>query len=335
MYSYCRVIVDDFWTFQTYREWSDQFRGQRLVNLDIRCKPGGAVFLPWPMKAKSLNVLTVEGCLIKGYFAEFMNETLYPDSMRILKMRNCVIQVDINQLIERSFLLDQVSRSYDCGQETLVMNVVTNITYLFHPMERVEFDLLSAAFDALVKHNHNSKYRCQYKNLRTLEQTISNTRSKLFFENLAESSEYPRLKFLNLSANSIPYTSKFLRNWSKYFPVLEELDLSHNDIENFEFLPSADSRTKPLLINLQFNKIRKVPDTILNELKGNSPVIVDLRNNPIDCRFCSSRLLKTYLQEVVTMDSSHGDLQDVKCNFPPSLKGTRVMELPKNQFCTL
>ena len=334
----CAVTVDGFWDFRVFRQWSDKknYSRSRKIILDIRCTETGSVFLPWPMRARNLYTLNVEGCLIKGYFSEFLNETRIPDTLSKLTIRDCVIETSMQSQMERAALVNHISKSYDCGQQdTLVEYITSNITYKFMQSDislinNIDFSLLDSTFQALEDHHKDKTYTCRYPKMERLETSESSSRSKLFYQFLADN-YYPRLRFLNLSANSLPHSSDRLRDWSRHFPALEQLDLSNNFIQDFEFRPSTVA--KSLYVNLQNNNIKKIPSSILESLKGDLPVVVDVRKNPIDCKYCSTKLLKNYLAEVVTRYASHGALLDVRCSRPYNLRGKRVIDLPSNLIC--
>jgi hypothetical protein len=52
-------------------EWTSRLGRSIKVSLEVSCGPNGWFFLPWPMKARGLTKLDVNGCGIEGFFTEF------------------------------------------------------------------------------------------------------------------------------------------------------------------------------------------------------------------------------------------------------------------------
>ena len=105
------------------------------------------------------------------------------------------------------------------------------------------------------------------------------------------------IRILNFADNvitSLPYN--FFSNVS----TLQELDLSHNIIQDFDFNVSALYSLKNL--NLEYNMISEIPEATCQELSQLAEhiapriVTVDLSNNPLSCS-CSSIYYLTFMNQ--------------------------------------
>lgn len=280
---FCSFTVTKNWDFLKFREWSNSLPGKiKNVELYVKCENGASVFLPWPMRARSLQVVDIQGCLIRGFYDEYETPANHSDSIVDLKIAHCVIEENQQDHIHRS-LHRRPSRSFACGQESIVVMDTQNLTWTF-PRFPVGPRHQS--------HSTQSRYSCNYTHMIYLEET---------FQSLQEDGpirrRYPVLKVATFSSNNLSCLPDRARHWSATAPLLEILDLSNNSIKQFQFDDPLDNHT--LYVDLRNNSIADVPRNMTSYLKATRAVIIDLRHNPIRCS-CDLLNFRDYLLQIRT-----------------------------------
>lgn len=284
-YLFCSFSVTKNWDFLKFREWSDSFPGEmKNVELYINCENGASVFLPWPMRARSLQVLDIQGCSIQGFYNEYENPANYTDSIVDLKMADCVIEENLNDHIDRN-LNKRPSKSFACGQESVVVMDIKNVTSTF---PRIPTGPKVAKYQNVKQ----KKYSCIYNHMIYYEETLQYS-----LENDSTFSHYPVLKVATFSSNNLSTVPSKGRDWPSFFPVLEVLDISNNSITDFYFEDPNENRT--LYVDMRYNSVVDVPTNMTSYLQEARAVIIDLRHNPIRCG-CSVLNFKEYLLEIQT-----------------------------------
>lgn len=145
-------------------------------------------------------------------------------------------------------------------------------------MNLMEALMSSLTLKELLTHN----VMCRYKKLKYLEESGSTSFSRYHMK-LMETSQYPELETYSLRNNSFTSVPAELENLkSSFLPKLSVLDLSDNNIDrtNFKFLKQSKRK---ILIDLKRNALRMVSKTQLSEIMNAGGVIVDIRENPLDC----------------------------------------------------
>jgi hypothetical protein len=313
-YIFCSFTIHDMWNFVHFRSWLESLKSPvKHVELSLQCLNKGSVFLPWPMRARSLKKFEIRNCAIKGYFSEYNQDSAYPDTLDEISMIDCTIETDIKTNIHRT-LFTRVSKSYSCGQQTVKSHVMRNISFSFLPTSSAPpLSVLNRVFSAMRRQSKNRDFTCNYDNLFHLEESQSDSISSIHFEVMTDVSSYHNLRTFNFSSNLLTHLPNHLRQWHKYFPTLEVIDLSNNRLRKFDFQkPKAFGRRKILFVNLQHNRLSDVPKNIASYIEGPVPIILDLRNNPIRCTYNTFELVK-YLNKINEMFPVLRFMTDIKC----------------------
>lgn len=281
---FCSFSVTKKWDFLKFREWSDNLPGKiKNVELYVKCESGASAFLPWPVRSRSLKVFDIQGCLIRGFYDEYQTSANYTDSIVDLKMTNCVIEEDQNDHIRRS-LNESPSKSFACGQESVVVWDIRNLTWAF--------PRIPVGPKTHQNQKNPPKYSCDYRHMIYLEETFQYIR-----ENSPVATRYPVLKVATFSSNNFSSVPEKGRNWPSHFPHLEVLDLSNNSISKFHFENPIENHT--LYVDLRNNSVVDVPTNMTSYLMETRAVIIDLRHNPINCS-CELLNFRDYLQQIQT-----------------------------------
>lgn len=330
-YIFCSHTIQDQWNFVNFRSWLDSLKTPvDHVELSLRCLEGGSVVLPWPMRARGLKKIKITNCVVEGFFSEYNLEPAYPDSLVDFSMIDCIIRTDVNSNIQRT-LMTTISKSYSCGQQTIRSHVMRNISFSFlltssPPSSKT----LDRAFSAMRRQSKTRDFTCNYDNLLQLEESNSDSISSVHFEVMTDISSYSSLRTFNFSSNRMTRLPDHLREWHKYFPTLEVLDLSKNHLRSFSFeKPKSLGRRKIFFVNLQHNKISDVPRDIASYLDEPIPVILDLRNNPILCTYNTIELVK-YLNKIKNMFPVLNFLTDIRCTLSPNPMKSKSKPAPED-----
>ncbi|XP_062567488.1 uncharacterized protein LOC134229723 [Saccostrea cucullata] len=326
-YIFCSFTIHDQWNFVYFRSWLDSLKSPvKHVELNLQCLGSGSVYLPWPMRARGLKKFHMKNCNIKGYFSEYNKDPIYPDTLTDISMIDCTIETDVNSNIQRT-LLTRVSKSYNCGQQTVRSHVMRNISFSFLPTSSPPpLKDLDRAFSAMRRQSRNRENACNYHSLFHMEESQSDSVSSIHFDVMTDISDYPNLKTFNFSSNLLTHLPRHLKQWHKHFPALEILDLSKNLLRNFAFeKPGVSGRRKIIFVNLQHNRITDVPRNIASYIDGQVPVIIDLRNNPIKCTYNTFELVK-YLNKMKEMFPVLSFMADIKCTLSTISKKSKPLQ---------
>jgi hypothetical protein len=318
----CSFSVTNNWNFLRFREWLEKINGHiGNVGLDLTCKEGGSVFLPWPFRARNLRKIHVRNCLIDGYYSE-ISVSKYPNTLHDMTLVDVTILTDINDILERSH--EPLVKSSQCGQETAFRFIERNVRFSFVPFKgNIPLSRLSEAFKSLAEKSKTQPFTCNFENLVYLEETGSKSISKLRFESMGDHSVYPKLRVFNFSSNYFPRIPKQLTRWFQVFPSLRALDLSNNTIREFSFERPDVSQNKSLYISLANNNITSVPADLATYLSGRTPILMNLLGNPIHCD-CRASVLSQYLKALRKKAPQHKALTNVQCHSPHEFAGRKV-----------
>ncbi|XP_061188862.1 uncharacterized protein LOC133197038 [Saccostrea echinata] len=305
-YLFCSFSVNKNWDFLKFREWIDGVPGDiKLAELYISCETGASVFLPWPMRARSLKVLDINNCIIRGFYDEYEDSANYTDSMVDLNMMNCVIEENQNDHIDRT-LHRYPSESFACGQKSVVVVDIRNLTSTFPRLP---------SGPKMDQHRNMTQTKCTYNHLIHYEETFQYSQ----MENDSTINYYPVLNVATFSSNNLSSVPEKARNWPSFFPALKVLDLSNNSIGEFDFEIPNENRT--LYVDLRKNSVVDVSMNMTSYLRDDRAVVIDLRQNPIRCS-CNVLDLKEYLLQINE-------------RFPEWAQGTEVYCETKDQKMSL
>lgn len=309
----CDIHVVNFLDYKDVRRLFVDLPETAHIVLNITCAEKGQVRLPWPMKSRNILELSVDNCEVFGFHDADSKLVLdFPDRLVSLQMYRCTIESGVLEAIH--VLSNQVSR---CGQQTLASLIMKNISYelVVEPKDLSKLSsngIVMDAGDLALEDKLNSGQVCRYKDLEIID--ISESPDGMtYFVLPFENSEFPKLTVFNMSNSGIVVFPEIFKNWHNIFPNLEILDLSFNDIEMLhlsksELNSSIAPRSGPLYLNLRSNRFTKVP-TLFEQT---SPVIIDLRDNPLQCG-CDVIKYRTYLRNMVKLYPSYEYVFDATC----------------------
>ncbi|XP_041377080.1 toll-like receptor 8 [Gigantopelta aegis] len=306
------------------RQWASNRTSNFSYVFDVRCKHGGNISLPWPMKSPQMVGLHIQGCNILNIFDDFGKPAVesLPDELKVLDIRHSVMKIRIASLLSTIRRIPLISSDYNCGHDNSLENIVfRNVSYkldyrgmrsvfstTFSPVklrnsssttEQTTVNSTSSIslsnttksrptpgllqFTDMLANMLNTQTQCQYDNLTSLEESISDTLSVYHQQFLVQGSRYPNLVFLNYSFNNINAMPDPFLNWRLYFPKLQHLDMSHNYISEayFKYVPTRLSEVT--YINLRFNNITKPKVDELIKWAQIPKLFIDIRDNPIHC----------------------------------------------------
>lgn len=322
----CTVDVDTQWSLLPLRDGLEKTKlplGDLTIN--ITCLDGAKIFLPYPYQAPNIRNLYVKNCLIDGHDSEYGAEYKYPNTLRDLVFIDVTLIQDWKVQID-NYVNSPMQRVSVCGQEGTVYHVRRNIS-IFIPKTNVTLLEVAEAFEIFNENHNNSMYTCNYENMTYYEESYVNSLSINFFKILTDHNRYPKLAVFNFTYNNIAKLPIQLTQWHNHFPALREMDLSNNELHSFSFEhPDACMNQASVYINLANNNIRSVPDELPLYLGGETPLIINLLDNPIHCN-CTTGPLVQYLKALLERHPDYAYLTKVKCHSPAERFGMEVLNV--------
>ncbi|XP_050399452.2 uncharacterized protein LOC126816774 [Patella vulgata] len=314
----CLVPSDAILNYDVLKLWSDRLNQD--FSFTIECENGGTVELPWPMKAQRIVNLKVNGCRMVGFFKNMKLPSNIPDTMKDLIITNSTIVYTMGDLIEvlKRYSDASLSEENECGQQTMTKFIFRDIKFDAQ-MDIVDPNILMA-MEGHVENmiNSSSSQICDYRHLAYFDESGSTPTSSYHFKLLTMNTQYPSLRTYRTAEVDLWRIPDQLQNYRQYFPCLKRLDMSNNNIETVNFTmvsttPCLLSPTQqPSYINLRFNKITTVSAAMLDTMMDND-IIVDVRNNPINCTLQGDSL-KNYAEHMVTVYPTFSSLfSDLPC----------------------
>ncbi|XP_061196723.1 uncharacterized protein LOC133204998 [Saccostrea echinata] len=321
----CYFTVAYWFNFVNFRQWLEKLPDPLGdVSLNIYCFDGAHIYMPFPFRARNLKKLHVKNCLIRSFMSEWNSTSQYPDTIEEQEIENSEFEVDYQTMQE--VISSTLNKKNDCGQKTLIKLALKNNTY--KPVVKdpnVSLKSLADSFEAFQDRMKSADYLCSYKNLDYLERSGESPLSKTYMKTLTDKSHYPRLKTIRMMSNQIVNFPEQFKRWWEYFPTLRQLDLSNNSLQNFSFNIPMKTMTNlvPLFVNLRQNNIKSVPSDIGKYL-SQSPIILDVRENPIECD-CNAEKLGHYLRAVRRRYPLYKHFTEVVCKSPRQVKNIKLI----------
>ena len=334
----CSVGEGQLLDYRDLRDWTAGKPSSQNFRVSIRCF-GGKLYLPWPYRARSVGSLQVHDCQVYGMFSEWNSTNNLADELEYLEIENIVIHSSIEELYNRISNIDKLKPDYDCGQRTLKTSMVRNVNYElditaddFLKHRNLMDQLLSQDPNQLFIENRPKTYKCVYPQLRYMENSGNSNMAKLHFKILEESSEYPALEVFDLSDNNFHDIPAELRNIDfRLFPKLRKIDLSKNKIKQISFnFPTQNNAQNMILIDMRGNKIDSIPKLLVEDLKRNQNVIIDVRSNPLQCN-CELLPFRQYINTRYAT-SPLLKLREVTCRAPNKQNNIVAHSVMDNQF---
>ena len=319
----CTVGSGQFLDYNDIRAFTRARPDTKKFNVGIDCSGGGVIHLPWPFSAINVVSLQVSGCETVGYISEMFDQYPHSNELKNVLLADVKHMITIKELYETFQSHDAVPKDFDCGLKGAVVQVFKNTQYKFPPptgsveeMIMLEELMSKNTLEKLLSHNSI----CRYPYLQYLEESGNTALSSLRFKLMEATSLYPELRYYVLKNNTLPSVPVEFRNLAAGFlPKLEILDLSRNDIRNLDFAFNVQrDAIKPLLINLQNNKIQVLRKILVDSLIQKRNVILDVRRNPLVCTCDLYKYAEFLLSLPVNYEAT--DLANFSCTYEQGMK---------------
>lgn len=172
--------------------------------------------------------------------------------------------------------------------------------------------------------------KCNFKELRVIDESISQVMSVDHFLLMISGATYPELRVMNYSWSGIRNLPPELQNFGQYFPKLEYLDLSGNYLTEVHLKPPP--RENPgvtLTLDARHNRIANIALTDVLEWASTDGVFVDVRENPLHCGCEMAELLQKMQSDsfFVSNLQKYAYLQELTCFTPARFRGQRLLEV--------
>ena len=341
LYSYfCHINTSTSgrWNFTELRSYIKSKNVKYIF--DVRCKDNASISLPRNAKGKNILKLFVRDCVATDYYADFQNPELdfYPDELEEY------VLINVNHLISviamgHSLLknIDSLPKNVECGDdETLKIKMERNITFAFKDDDDDNTEslrLLETMSSKNIIEKRMSSQKCNFKNLRLLDLSVSSSKMRFYAEMLTEQNRFPVLQVLNISHSKIYYIPAQFKYWWIYFPKLEYLDMSYNRIQdiNFNTVETINHQVPRLTFDFTSNNISRLSVSILERIIHIKNVFIKLANNPFNCT-CTDEMkdIMKYIHETDWKSEKYQRyeyLKDLECYFPENVRGRRLKDL--------
>ena len=294
----CNVKKGQTLDYRDVRAWSaKEVQGKYFVQ--ITCT-GGRLFLSWPFKAKNVESLEVQDCLIEGFLAEMTTKQTVADELQSLVLARTSIEIGLSEMYDLRNNINKISQDTDCGQLTLVNLVLRDVHYdvKASPEERDGLVHMhtNSPMHAKIPHE-TTQQKCIYPNLKYVDESGSRKSGQYYLKLLPGYSYFPKLEIYNMSRNELSHVPEFFRHLqTDKFPSLRLIDFSNNFLRSFEFELPVDMKLSYLeVIDLHGNDIAALSPVTTKKLENLGSVFVDLRENPLHCS-CRLKDLQQYFE---------------------------------------
>ena len=324
---------------------------------DIHCENQANISVQWPLKAKNIVHLEIKNCKLEHYLRGHSSKTPtnISDELEHLHFEDCMVIMDIMDMLNIAGNISDLDKDYDCGhEETLKYYAYKNNSYEFgRSMEQflesmfnnnassMSAEIINKGSEMLSK-SRLIKHKCIYKKLEYADLSVNRQTSKFHSELITENSDFPSLRVFNLSDNLMPNLPDVYKKWFRYFEKLEVMDLSHNYFTELEFDPSAEAWNKPVLrMNMSYNKISELKVSKLEELINMKKLFIDFSHNPLNCTCTEeTKQLITFVNDKSKWSQPnyqrYAFMMDLECVYPEEIEGKRLADLKtKDLICKL
>ena len=185
----------------------------------------------------------------------------------------------------------------------------------------------------LLKKSLNTRTRCQYSNLRVLDESMAQFTPLFHFEFLVQGANYPVLEIMNYSRIGMNKLPRELSEWRRYFPKLTFLDLTHNHISSVSVkkFPTLAS-TGRVTFDLRYNNISTLSMNMLAEWSRVDEFFVDIRNNPISCDCDMKDFILTLKRPLDQYLQQYEYVREMTCVTPDNLAGTMLKSVDEESM---
>ncbi|PVD20663.1 hypothetical protein C0Q70_18821 [Pomacea canaliculata] len=313
------------------------------VSFNVTCEQGANISLPWPMKAPGLVELRVRDCILLDQFADFQTPAeKLSDSLRVLDMQHCTWLTDVQTFLMFYSKMENMSEEFDCGQDSsLVEYIMKNISRHLRGLSKSLSGLgqnsgpskgadTGTIFKKLLEKTDKIDIRCYFSKLQVLDESNTDNFPKHHFEMMVPKNKYPSLRIMNYRNIGLLSVPEQLKQWTRFFPKLEVIDLSYNRIKDLNMEYPFPSNVSMTLV-LHYNNITKISMDILKNWAQIPGLYVDIRHNPINCTCELGNLLdqlnNTTAWTGLAMTYYRSYVPDLTCFTPEALKGRRLGSL--------
>ncbi|XP_046557207.1 uncharacterized protein LOC124266457 [Haliotis rubra] len=230
------------WKLATLRDWIMEPKNNqsgKQYSYEIQCSwSNSSLSLPWPMKSPGLVELVVRNCNITDVYSEYDRPDIYTMASELVRIEitDSALSIKHSRLQELLQGIANVSSDFDClQQETVEVIVFRNISYVLDDDLEHCLKLFLPPKDNgsvippdpscnilfLPTELRNLEVECNFKKLRVIDESISNTLSVYYHRFLTKYKKFPVLEFLNYSSNYIRDVPDELRDWSFLLLVIE------------------------------------------------------------------------------------------------------------------
>lgn len=294
------------------------------------------------MRAPGLVEVRVRDCILLDKYDDFgTSAEKLGDFLRVMDLRNSTWLVELEDLGILS-QLENLTSDYDCGQDSSIVEYIyrniRDITMLNNTVLTTSSDTTADAgveFKDLLQTIANVDLSCKYEKMEVYDQSENIAFPLHHFEFLVFRAKYPSLRIMNYSYIGLKAVPQQLKEWARYFPKLELIDLSHNRINDltFEFPYAADVN---MTLRLHYNNVSKISVDILKNWATMPKLFVDIRQNPIDCGCDLGNLLAQFKNETAwkgpAMNYYRSYVPDLTCFTPHGLKGRSIGSLSPEEL---
>ncbi|XP_033755267.1 uncharacterized protein LOC117338153 [Pecten maximus] len=336
----CDVGPDDIWNLHDLRRFLH--KSSKNYALTVRCREGGNVSLPFPIRAAGLEYFSIKNCLIVDYMSEYFDPAIndIPDDLIYSSISDSTIYVDIMKMMEVSNGMNNMTKAAKCGAEkNIAVTIARNISYTFSDLPETILNDIFTTFTVRTSTKYlrgllSSSHTCAYPKLIEMDLSVSNTRGAKFDSILVNNADYPALKTLKVTHSSLSSIPERFNDWRWDFPRLSTLDLSHNHIKDFGTVLDYGNRSIESSIgtlDLQHNLISTITLAELESLRDHRFVKIDIRNNPFNCDCKMRDFVDFFRRSNDFMEGGKGSqysyLRHLKCQEPVSLKCRTIVDL--------
>ncbi|KAK3086674.1 hypothetical protein FSP39_021772 [Pinctada imbricata] len=290
-----------------------------------------------PVKVPSIVSLSVDNCNLRGSNSENFDEDIakLPDRIRYSKITNSVRIIDDRYL---DIMIQSVNSHYtdsaECGPLNAEVIIERNLTVEFINSESFRI-LLSKNMANIARSSTIIKSICIYEKLKIYDMSQNPTLGMDPVGSLLQSSSYPVLQVMNLSRVNLNEIPHHLRRWRLYFPRMNYLDLSYNnlgEVNSVVDIGRDEVNATVGVIDLRHNKIKMLTKENLESFLQHKFVKIDVRNNPFECD-CRMNVVKQFLlRNSQKLPKQYEYLYNLRCVTPRNLRGMRIINLSRINF---
>ncbi|OWF41257.1 toll-like receptor Tollo [Mizuhopecten yessoensis] len=326
----CSIPDNTQWNFTVVQSWAEKHMVKQM-QVYIKCGINGTVILRQPVKARGLFALYINSCKIGNFYKYDLSSKLelVPFTLKTMEVIDSIHVITCRELdILYTNLSDKVNSKYPCYiPPSLERYVERNVSVL---VIRVKCHTNK---NVRIRHYENIPI-WNYKHLTYYEKSCSTKNKFKFTSKFLQKGSFPSLRILNFSRlhlDRIP--EKLVKgNYSKDFPDLRLVDLSHNSLSNIYF-GSFHGTREHFSINMSHNQIRVINSTVLTTLKSMYPGVIMLYDNPFSCRCDQYHFLQFLKYSSDPVVTQYHSLKTESCRTPLKYKGRLLGDIPLDRKC--